>query len=94
MRIATICVATSAFAVLALSANGASAVEVTTKVPNVHVNPVKPKVYSPNTHGGWDQRGTGGSGGNNAIGSATGGGGSGKAAAGPGDEGPTERAVK
>jgi len=62
-RISTFCAVSGALAVLALSANGASAGNLVPATPKVTVNPVQPKV--PNAHGGWDQRsnvkgGTGG----------------------------------
>ena len=69
-RISTFCAASGALAVLALSANGASAFTLSNTSPKVTVNPVQPKV--PNAKGGWDQR-------SKALGSATGGGGSGRA---------------
>jgi hypothetical protein len=52
-RISTLCVVTNAFALLALSANGANAETPTPKLnvpaPKFTVHPVKPKVNSPNS---------------------------------------------
>jgi hypothetical protein len=88
-RISTFCVVSSALAVLALSANGASAVDAASPkffaapTPKVTVNPVQPKV--PNAHGptksidwGDGSKASGTTSGNSALGSATGGGGAGR----------------
>ena len=87
-RISTFCAVSSALAVLALYANGASAVDAASPkfavpTPKVTVNPMQPKV--PNAHGptksidwGDGSKASGTTSGNSALGSATGGGGAGR----------------